>query len=149
MKGSLCDNCRRFKADTAVILQLGQGPLGLCVHHKPGDPMVRNEWSQRTSWECGTRGLASEGPVRRNGAHVPPEVKLPASGIRSCRSWMNQFAPHMPEGHDPRGSETMVDILSLQIRGVTEKVEEIEDSLVGLAPSIALLWSCGSCSCGT
>ena len=55
-----------------------------------------------------------------------------------ARSWMQQFATHQPERHDP-GAETMVDILTLQIWGGTEKIEEVRDWMVGLAQSVALL----------
>ena len=138
LKGDLCSTCGRFVATTASILRTGVGVLRVCVHQGSGDPLVKKEWSKRTSWGCGSQSLPGGVPVRLQGTHIPPEMSLPASGIRSCRSWMQQFAPHQPERHDP-GAETMVDILTLQIGGGTEKVEVVRDWMVGVAPSVALL----------
>ena len=142
-KGETCPICGLYRALSTVVLQSAESPLQLCMHHLSSEPLVTKAWGTRSSVGWGDMSLVGALPVRNSKSHVLAAVVIPDDSGGACASWVQSYEPRMLERHKDGGPGTAVDILVLQVGGGAEKLEAVEDWILGLDPAIVLrqeLW---------
>ena len=139
LKGEMCKLCGLHRALSTVVLESATSPLRLCMHHSSSEPLVTKVWGMRSSVGWGDMSLVGALPVCNGRSHVPTAVTIPEASNGACAHWVQHYEPRVPARHQAGGQDTAVDILALQVGGGVEKLEALEDWIIGLDPAIVLL----------
>ena len=139
LKGETCKLCGLQRALSTVVLEFATSPLKLCMHHWSSEPLVTKVWGRRSSVGWGDMSLVGAMPVRNCKSHVPTAATIPEDTNRACARWVQHYEPRVPARHQAEGQDTAVVILVLQVGGGAEKLEALEDWIIGLDPAIVLL----------
>ena len=63
IRGSMCQECGRFKMVDTIIIEEAKGPLSLCPHLEKSDSLVTKEMGARSVLQCGTQRLVGGVPI--------------------------------------------------------------------------------------